>query len=235
MSFIEISRHAKDITGHHFGRLKALWPAKKMIAKSGAISVHWMCGCNCGKMKIVTISDLVRKDGSGTKSCGCLNREHAHRMGKSWLRHGYSAKREYRIWVGMIERCFDKDHPAYKNYGNRGISICDRWLNGCDGKSGFECYVDDMGPRPSPKHSIDRINNNGNYEPENCRWATAKIQTNNMRVNRIVTAFGRTGTLASFTGGSKTRLYFLAFQRIVRWGWDTEKALTKETRKWRAQ
>lgn len=225
MSFVELSRHAKDVTGQQFGRLRALWPANKIAsAKTGAIAVHWMCGCDCGQMKVVVVSDLTRKEG-GTESCGCLIRENAYRMGKSCTEHGYSGHYGYRIWSAMIDRCLDKDHHAYENYGGRGISVCSRWLDGESGRSGFECFMIDMGERPSPVYTLDRVDNGKGYSKGNCRWATQKEQMNNFRGNRIVSAFGHTASLATFTGGSRTALYRAVHQRISKYGWSAERAL----------
>lgn len=225
MSMISIAPQALDLTGRSFGRLKAMWPAKRVKASSGASAIHWLCGCQCGKLSLIVASDLVRAD--GTRSCGCLNKEHASKMGKSWLKHGLSGNYLMDAWEGMIARCGDQDHAAYENYGGRGIAVCSRWIDGEAGKSGFECFADDMGERPSDGHSLDRRKNEKGYYKENCRWATQVEQMRNTRSNLIVTAFGKTACLAEFTGGAGTKYYNMVWQRIKA-GWNVELALTKK-------
>jgi len=115
-----------------------------------------------------------------TRSCGCRIIQVLTANGYAMRQHGESksvgraASPEYRTWDGMKERCRNPNHKAYANYGGRGISVCERWLD-------FESFLLDMGRRPSPTHSIDRINNDGNYEPGNCRWATRDEQNRNQR------------------------------------------------------
>jgi hypothetical protein len=106
------------------------------------------------------------------------------------LRHGESRQTgmsaEYRCLSGMRERCFNPNNAAYMNYGGRGITICDRWRHGNGSQTAIECFIDDMGRRPSARHSIDRIDNDGNYEPGNCQWVSRKVQANNRRPGLIV-------------------------------------------------
>lgn len=126
---------------------------------------------------------------------------------------------EYRAWKGMKERCQNPTNKSYHNYGGRNISVCERWL------ISFETFFDDMGYRPSAKHSIDRINVDGNYEPKNCRWALSKEQGRNRRDTRFLTFRGQTRALtewAEILGISRWTLW----DRVVRRGWTTEQALS---------
>ena len=133
---------------------------------------YWLFRCDCGNEKMLIVQNV--KNGN-TKSCGCLDDENK-------LKHGMCGTRTYKSWQGMKTRCFNKNTPRYYNYGGRGITVCKEWLI-------FENFFDDMGVRPL-KTSLDRIDNNGNYEPNNCRWADIFIQNNNTR-NNIINKKGR--------------------------------------------
>lgn len=146
--------------------------------------MHVTCVCECGGIKNVWPVNLAR---GVVRSCGCLPRV---KFGEkhSRFRHGLSNSLEYHSWSGMKSRCYNPSNAAYKNYGGRGIKVCDEWLQS------FNSFMRDMGKKPSPKHSIDRINNNGDYEPGNCRWADDTAQARNKRNNRLITVLGVTGT-----------------------------------------
>lgn len=122
---------------------------------------------------------------------------------------------------GMIRRCYDDAHKSYANYGLRGIRVCDRWLND------FSLFCEDMGPRPSTKHSIDRIDNDGDYEPSNCKWSTPKEQANNRRSTVYINAFGETRPLSLFLDDYKVASSTF-FNRVAVLGWDVETALITE-------
>lgn len=129
--------------------------------------------CDCGNKTIVSTGNL--KNGT-TKSCGCYQREYQAKRGrKNFYKHGLSNHPLYPTWSTMKSRCYNKNNISYKNYGARGIKVCDRWLNS------FENFLKDMGEKPSDKHSLDRIDINGDYEPSNCRWATPEEQAINKR------------------------------------------------------
>lgn len=168
-----------DLTGHVFGRLT-------VIERAPSTNHHaaWRCLCTCSRETVVN-SDSLR--GGLTRSCGCLKNEPAHNR-----THGMASTPEYHAWANMRSRCVNTSDKAYANYGGRGIFVCDRWLDS------FENFYADMGKRPSARHSLDRIDNDGPYAPENCRWATKKKQQSNRRNNIFITHGGETMTLAEW-------------------------------------
>jgi hypothetical protein len=163
------SHKFKDITGNRFGRLVAVRCLGRRQGATGYSRVWWLCQCDCGTEREVAGQALVQ---GITRSCGCLLKEARHENGKT---HGLSHRPEFRIWATMIARCTNPKNDHWKDYGGRGITVCSVW------RKDFAVFFANVGPRPSNHHSIDRINNDGNYEPGNVRWATPKEQRSNQR------------------------------------------------------
>jgi hypothetical protein len=160
----------KDESGNQHGRLRVVSRAENRVSSSGRSSAAWTCLCACGRQTVVTGSNLCN---GSVQSCGCLSRDQTR---KRSLRHGRSGTPEHRAWKGMIQRCTNTNAVNFRDYGGRGIKVCARWRNS------FENFLADMGDRPSPQHSLDRYpNNDGDYEPTNCRWATKTQQSFNRR------------------------------------------------------
>ena len=169
-------RRMVSLTGQRFGRLTVIGRAEN--TRRG--TTRWRCLCDCGTERIVQFGNLRT---GHTRSCGCQSSRGT--IGEHSAKHGHCSggKRspEYRGLEFMLQRCLNPRDKSFPNYGGRGIKVCDRWRYGEDGKTGFECFLTDMGPRPSPDLSIDRIEVNDDYRPGNCRWATASLQAQNRR------------------------------------------------------
>lgn len=196
--------HSLDLTSQVFGRLTVL---SKIQQSDFEGKTTWDCICSCGTKISVIGSYLVQ---GTTKSCGCIHRE-------AITKHGLSYLPEYHVWYGMKERCQNEHHVSFEHYGQRGITVHSEWLNS------FEAFYRDMGPRPSELHTLDRIDNNGNYEPGNCRWATKSEQDNNRRSNHFVNYKNETLTVAQLT--QKYNLnYAVVLTRINR-GWSVDDAV----------
>lgn len=170
---------------------------------------HWLFKCDCGKEKIICVSDVKRRN---TKSCGCLDIERR-------IKHGMYETRTYRAWTGMKQRCLNKKFKHYKNWGGRGIKVCKRWMK-------FENFYKDMGNCPRGK-SLDRKNNDKGYYKKNCRWATMEEQLNNTRRNCFLTYSGRTQTIAQWARELNVSSKTLR-GRIKKYHWELEKALTSK-------
>jgi hypothetical protein len=165
-----------DLTGQRFGRLVAI----ERVNVNGKLS-YWLCKCDCGGESIVYTTSLTKYI---TQSCGCYQLE---RASETHYIHGKTGTKVYRKWQHMKERCLNSRDKAYHRYGGRGITVCDRWL----GKNGSLNFFNDMGECPKG-YELERIDNNGNYEPDNCRWASHMEQCRNRRPNIFVSIFGIT-------------------------------------------
>lgn len=198
-----------DLTGQQFGRLTAI----KRVGNGKHGESRWLFKCSCGNMHIA-YGRSVRS--GNTQSCGCLNRE---RLLKRLTKHGLSKTRIYSIFQGMYQRCYDKNNKHFKDYGARGINICDEWL------SGFKNFYDwAMNNGYTDQLSIDRIDNNKGYSPNNCRWVTSATQVRNTRRNIIVNIDGERKTVAEWAAKLGVSPYTI-YSKIKRKGIDPAKVI----------
>lgn len=196
-----------NLIGKKFGKLSVV----KYVGKNKYGKPLWLCKCDCGNEKVIIGNSLVS---NRTKSCGCL-----------YKKHGYTRTPTYIVWSDMKRRCLNPKHKNYKWYGERGITVCERWLK-------FENFLKDMGERPEGK-SLDRIDNNrliNSYSPENCRWTTNFQQHRNMRSNINVPLNGKSVCLKDYCK-IKNLNYNVVMTRIDTYGWSIEEALTIPIRK----
>ena len=219
---------AIDLAGKRFGKLLVGYRATQNTTWGRP---QWVCRCDCGYDAIVSRGNLVR---GFTKSCGCLRRERAESLN---FKHGQARAVgqtvEFKAWTAIKERCLNVKSKQFSRYGGRGIVICDRWLDD------FAAFLADMGPRPTPTHSIDRIDNMAGYfcgkvvcktcgghvrQRPNCRWATKKQQGRNRRTNRVIEHAGCRLTMTEWSEvlGIKRATLDSRFHN----GWTTEQALT---------
>lgn len=200
-----------DLTGRQFGKLAVIEEhGFTRVGQLRSRQITWRCKCTCGGETIVTTSSLI---GGNTTSCGC----HKVDMLRDRLTtHGLSKTPEYRAWINMRSRCENPRTPGYHRYGGRGIKVL---------YSSFDEFLADIGPRPSPDHSVDRIDNDGHYQTGNCRWSLPTAQNRNTSVNVELTWRGETKTLVEWSELLGIRLNTLIYR--VRRGWSTDRALSQ--------
>lgn len=210
-----------DLIGQRFGRLTVV----RRMNNNKWEQCIWLCECDCGKETIVLNNNLRR---GFTKSCGCLRKETTSLV---HAKHGHAKNRKrtgtYRSWTGMMQRCTNPNHKNYKHYGDRDITVCERWL----GENGYINFLKDMGERP-PGYTLERRNNSKGYSPENCCWATLISQNRNRRNNRLRIHNGKTQCIAAWADEYDISPHTL-WTRLYRNNWPIEKALTTPTRKYK--
>lgn len=198
-----------DLTGQRFGRLTVL---ERGVSNTDRQS-RWLCSCDCGGTALVVSHNLRT---GHTISCGCAHLD-------ALTTHGKTRSSEYTAWISMRRRCYSPKDISYPRYGALGVRVCERW------RDSFENFYADMGEKPGPEYSLDRISSAGDYSPDNCRWATIQTQDNNRRSNRLLTFHGRTQTAMQWArelGLSAATIY----SRLAN-GWAVEQVLSRPSRR----
>lgn len=193
------------MVGRVFGRLT-------VVSRHSSGPTRWTCKCECGA---VTHPRQESLRSGHTTSCGCS---------RGLTTHGMTGHELYRTWARMKSRCLCPTDGDFHRYGARGISVCARWVES------FASFVTDMGPRPSTRHSLDRIDNSGNYEPSNCRWATATEQSRNRRSTRLISYAGKTLSVTEWEEQMGLPIRTIS-NRINKHGWGHERAIVTPLRK----
>jgi hypothetical protein len=195
---------------HTFNRLTVLFELPKRLLPSGQSQRMFHCQCICGNLRDVSGPNLVSGQ---VKSCGCA-KQSASKSRKRW----WTKLPEYLIWCGMNRRCMNPYDGSYIWYGGRGIYVCERW------RHDFVAFYTDVGQRPTPFHTIERLNNNGPYAPNNCVWATETIQARNKRNNHLLTFNGRTQSMAAWA--EESGILYTTLRSRINNQWSTGDALT---------
>ena len=204
--------------GMKFGKLHALEELKERGARNGKL---WACACECGTVKKILATSL--RSGN-SKSCGCVAVE---KTKARVTKHGQSDSLVHHVWRSMKQRCLNPRSKSFPNYGGRGIKVCDRWLV-------FENFLNDMGPRPEGG-TLERVDNDGGYCPENCRWAPRKEQQLNTRRSNKVTAFGETKTTAEWSEDPRCAVAVKALRKRIARGVSAELAISTPSGKLRGE
>ncbi len=213
--FIALPKKAQNLTGRRFGCLVTIGPVVIKRYK-GATHVIWQCRCDCGNETSVSAGNLRRGQ---SRSCGCMKGKWCSDANIKYEFGKAKPLPEYRAWCHMKGRCYDENDKRYADYGGRGIRVCNRWLDD------FAAFYSDMGQRPSSRHTIDRIENNGDYEPNNCRWATFTEQNRNRRISRYLTVNGERRHAKEWAGVFGVP-YGTIVSRLQR-GWGERDAVTR--------
>lgn len=201
-----------DLTGSRFGRLVVIRRGEDYVSPKGYVAVNWVCQCDCGNQTVVRGCNL--KSGAST-SCGCERVDHPNRR-----THGQKNTRLYQTWKGMKDRCYRENNASWPEYGGRGITVCDEW------RDSFEAFYDwSMKNGYNDSLTIDRVDNDAGYGPDNCRWVDTVSQQNNKRNNHIIEFNGERHTMAEWSRISGVEYHKLK-DRINKCGWDVERALT---------
>lgn len=195
-----------DLTGRKYGRWTVIRKAESTDGRS-----WFFCQCECGTERNVRGQRLIN---GGSQSCGCGQKE---AVKKCKQRHGESFTKLHSVWCAIKTRCYNSENPNYKRYGARGIRVCKEWMES------YEEFAKFVGQPPTAQHSLERIDNNGNYEPGNVRWATKKEQARNRRTNRIVDINGERHCLAEWL--EEKGLHKSTFEGRIRRGWNEQDAI----------
>jgi hypothetical protein len=218
-----IPGNVEDIRSRVFGRLTVFAYEGMRIGSNGRRYHYWLCRCSCSSDKLVSVKGELLRSGN-TKSCGCQQKAHQKEFGKRNLKHGRSETKEFRAWAKMLARCYNTNDWHYPNWGGRGIRVCKRW------KDSFTFFLEDMGEAPSPQHTLERIDNDGSYYPDNCRWAPHAEQARNTRRNCRLSFQGRTMILSDWARELGLPPYILSDR--LRRGWSVEEAISRPHSGW---
>lgn len=210
----------KDIVGNRYGRLTVL----SINGRSKCGHTKWLCLCDCGNTVTVDRCNLIS---GGTVSCGCYRREN---YGKHNYKHGCKNDKLYHVWSSMKKRCYNENDESYSLYGGRGITVCEEWLNDY---ARFKEWAEINGYDKDADYmqcTLDRIDVNGSYSPENCRWVNQQVQCNNKRNNNCIEYNGEEHTISEWARIQNINYYTL-WDRLNKKGWSVEKAFTTPVKK----
>jgi hypothetical protein len=198
--------NAHNLIGHRFGSLEVVSHQGWKITPSGCKIIVWRCACDCGATTDVMATSLR---GGGTKSCGCLRKKLAS---INSAKHGLHGSPEYQTWGNMINRCHSKRNKSYPRYGGSGVTVCDEW------RKNFKLFYDHVGPRPTPDHSIDRIDSSKGYCPGNVKWSTIVDQNRNRRNVHRVLHNGQMVTLKEYCDDTGISINTVLYRfRVLKW------------------